>query len=333
MTDANSTCQFRMSLLHEPLVTVFGVLFSFIAVATVLGNILVLAVLRLGINGKKSNHILTSLAISDLLVGLILAPLTSWQLITRNLHNCEVEAVRVYFTAFLICTSLLTVALIALDRYILLTKLGHYRRCMTSKRTSILILFAWLIPGIAPLLRFVGKYTYLSILILICFGSFLLLILSYYYLTKAVREKEKTLNSHRRDSRICFHLDSRRSKKQRAREKAHIKLAKIVIIIVMCHFFCLISTNIWIAFDLLKVAYSFISPLTHQCLYLAALVTSQINSCLNPVIYFLKNPEFRRGFRFLIKQELAYSSTKEHYDVSSTSMTVFNITMKENSKC
>ena len=100
-----------------------------------------------------SIKILSSLAVSDLLVGMVLSPVTSWQVLNHtSLNNCNADYVRRYFTVLLVGSSVLTLVLVAFNRYISLTKLTNYNRYMSNRKLIVLITFAWLVPALTPIL-------------------------------------------------------------------------------------------------------------------------------------------------------------------------------------
>ena len=125
-------CSTRMSSLEPPLTTIFGVMFISISVFASVTNGFVLFVLwKPGRKVTTSTKILTSLAVSDFLVGMILSPLTSWQVLSKSLNDCRVEYTRRYLVLLLTGSSVLTLGLISYDRYILLLKLSNYSKYMT----------------------------------------------------------------------------------------------------------------------------------------------------------------------------------------------------------
>ena len=313
-------CKTRMAFLQPPLTYVFGIMFILISIMAFFGNAVVLAILRLPGFRSKSHKILASLAISDVLVGSVLSPITAWQVLnSSSLSNCSADAVRRYFTVLLVGSSVLTLAVISYDRYILLTRLTNYHIHMTRNKIIGLLIFAWAFPGSVPLLQFAGKYPYLSMVMLIFAGPLIVLVISYVLITTAVRAKENTLRSYASEKsgddepsvsytsttnvehEIKDKSPAAVKYHERSKERNHIRLAKTVAILIMCYFLCLTPLNIWITLDLINASHPFIDKTPHQILYICAMITSQMNSCFNPVIYFLKNSEFKKGFRKLLK--------------------------------
>ena len=137
-------CSTRMSSLEPPLTTIFGVMFISVSVFASVTNGFVLFVLRKPSRKvTTSTKILTSLAVSDLFVGMILSPLTSWQVLSTSLNDCRMEYTRHYLVLLLTGSSVLTLGLISFDRYILL-KLSNYSKYMTRRKLiAFLLLLGW----------------------------------------------------------------------------------------------------------------------------------------------------------------------------------------------
>lgn len=131
-----------MSLLEPPLTTAFGIRFVVISVIATTGNGFVLFIIwRPGHNLTSSTKILTSLAVSDLFVGIILSPLTCFQELNEvSLNNCKIDYIWRYLFFFFCNTSGLTLAVISYGRYILLTKLTNYNKFMTKRKLIVLLI-------------------------------------------------------------------------------------------------------------------------------------------------------------------------------------------------
>ena len=315
-------CTTRMSVLEPPLTTVFGAMFILTSIVAAAGNGFVLFVIwRPGYKIASSTKILTSLAVSDLLVGIVSSPLTCWQVLNYiSLKVCDIDIIRRYFLFFLCVTSGLTLALISCDRYIHLTKLTNYNKYMTKKKLVALLLLAWLVPALIPIfqLRIFGRYVYLLAL-LFCFFWYincsdiqLLLHISidsqkrkknYDILLGVVdsdknnkfREYYKTSNDKGPDIDCS---DKDRSRQRVLGERKYVVLGKSAAVLIICFLLCNSPFSIWTILVLLDARYNFLEIKAIQILY----VISTFNSCVNPLIYFLKNPEFRRRAKSLFQR-------------------------------
>ena len=145
-----------MSLLEPPLTTAFGIRFVVISVIATTGNGFVLFIIwRPGHNLTSSTKILTSLAVSDLFVGIILSPLTCFQELNEvSLNNCKIDYIWRYLFFFFFATpSGLTLAVISYDRYILLTKLTNCNKFMTKRKLIFLLMITWMILAMPPVFK------------------------------------------------------------------------------------------------------------------------------------------------------------------------------------
>ncbi|XP_066929058.1 rhodopsin-like [Clytia hemisphaerica] len=326
-------CKTRMADLTTPTTTIYGAFFIMGSVFTIIANSLVLIVLWMPSNRSRSNKILTSLAVSDLLVGLVVFPINAYQVLAvGGLINCPVDYTRVYFAVFLEGSSVLTLAVVAFDRFILMTKYNLYDKKSVKHLTVGLIVAAWLIPASAPAFRWVGRVPYLIFIFVIFFAPFFILFVSYFLIARALRAQELLLIKRRKESfiidssttpgdpgddskggntgtdipldditEIQTPADSKRKSRMRT-EKAHIKLAKAVIWLLVVYFCCVTPKNIWIIVYLADSFEHFWDAHSHQNYYIFAMLAVSYNSFFNPIVYFWKNPQIRKGLKRLLRQ-------------------------------
>ena len=324
-------CQTRMADLTPPTTTIYGVLFIIGSVFTVIANTMVLVILWMPRNRSRSNKILTSLAVSDLLVGLVVFPINAYQVMAPGgLTDCPVDYTRVYFAVFLEGSSVLTLAVVSFDRYLLMTKYNKYQTRVVKRLTVALIAAAWLIPAAAPALRWVGRVPYLVFIFVIFFAPLFILIACYFLIARALHTQELLLIKRHKES---FVVDSQEletmkdhsdvtkpkddyvtksrdqpttsattTKSPMRTEKAHIKLAKSVIWLLIVYFCCVTPKNIWIIIYLSDSFNHFWEQLPHQNYYLFAMLMVSFNSFFNPIVYFWKNPQIRKGLRKLLRK-------------------------------
>ena len=322
-------CTTRMSTLHPPLTTVFGASFMLISIMATVANSLVLIIIwKPGHhNVTSTTKLLTSLAVTDLLVGIIVSPLSSWQVLNYKLNFCEIDYARRYFSIFLGITSGLTLALISYDRYILLTKLTNYNKYMTKRKLVILLIFAWFVPALMPVfqIKIFGPYIYFLGIITCFFGILIVLVISYLCIVRVIWKKEKKLQTYETELPLVetsigtanckrskepstftkkkFINERDMSRKGERRERKYVALAKSVVILML--FFLLFSSpiTIWTILNIINVKHDFVDQNIIQICYIIASFTAQFNSCVNPFIYFLKNPEFRRCAKNFFKRQ------------------------------
>ena len=341
------TCKTRMTIIQPPITYIYSLFFIVGGIIAIIANAIVLRILCFPEYRSRSNRILTSLAISDFLVGLVVFPLTSFQILNHaSLNNCSVDFTRAYFSLLLQGSSCLSLAVISYDRYILMTKIQIYHRRYMKRTIIILIFLAWFVPAATPFLRFVDSLPYLGVTLTIFIIPYVVLCTSYFLITNAVRKQEALLKKHYADSMNIEvgkvneaaavtpsspdrtdqvpHTNEEIKVEQKAltknqmkKEKSHIKLAKQVIILLLAYFFCVTPLLLWLILEFANTLNPFLSPFTLQNIYLFAMVTISWNSCINPIIYYAKNPEIKRGFRKIFKIRSSKENTSMTYSKSS----------------
>ena len=189
------SCPILMSMLKPPLTTIFGLIFIVLSILAIVENDFILFFIwKPDRKIPFSIKILSSLAVSDLLAGMVLPPVTSWQVLNHiSLNNCNADCVQRYFTVLLVGSSALTLLLVAFNRYISLTTLTNYNRYMSNRKLIVLITFAWLVPALTPILQIktFEPYTYLSALLVLFFVPLTFLIIFYNFIIQVFRRKER----------------------------------------------------------------------------------------------------------------------------------------------
>ena len=307
----------RTKLLQLPNIMIFAVLLSVATVLATACNTLVLIIILRMKKKSISYHILLSLCIADVLIGFVLGPLTITQMLDAELlSNCLAHYIRGHILVLLVGSSLLTLVLVSYDRYLLLTKLSNYNQYITNQKAALLILFSWIFPGLIPIVKQFSMITYV-ILRIINFTLPLVALATFYFLiTKEVIKREREFLQHNKNRFVAgnsssltkitsgcscmsatstayhFHNISFRN------QRKHLSLAKSVTLLITCYFACIFPLNIWMVFELIKLDYSIKA---HQIFYLSAVFLMQMNSCINPVIYYLKQRDIRKGFWKIFK--------------------------------
>lgn len=277
---------------------------------------------------SRSNKLLIALALSDVLVGFIVFPLNTYQMVDHfALNDMTIDSIRIYIAVFLEGSSVLTLAIIALDRYTMMTKMSWYNKKSMKHLTVGLLVFAWLFPALAPAVRWLNREAYLVVLTFIFVAPFIILLASYIFITRALNRQEKKLRIQQKQS---FHFknigsdddenddkqqmtiqESNEDKKLKIKsQKSLIKITKAVTFLLLVYFICVTPKNIWMIVFLIDKDCELVDVKHHQYLYLAAMIAVSYNSCFNPLVYFAKNPEIQKGFRklFRLKKSQAFDS-------------------------
>lgn len=139
-------------------IILISVLVSFIMIVIILGNLMVcMAIIRDRNLQSIQNWFIFSLAVSDMLVGLLIMPFSlSNELMGYWIFGtvlCDLWLA----TDVLLCTaSILNLCIISLDRYWSITKAIQYAHQRTSKRAAVMIAIVWLLSAIICLPPLIG---------------------------------------------------------------------------------------------------------------------------------------------------------------------------------
>ena len=90
---------------------------------------------------------------------------------------------------------------------------------------------------------------------------------------------------------------------QSLKVKKQLVVAKAVAILIVCYCLCMMPISIWIIVNILNSKHDFINLKAHQTLYMVSTLTAQCNSIINPVIYMLKYPEFKKRLRIFFQRK------------------------------
>ena len=135
----------------EPILIVHCALNAPMMLVSIIGNILVLAaILRTPSLRSPSTVFLCSLAVSDLLVGLVVQPVH----IANALTNDSLHKIRNTVTASACGVSLLTMTAISVDRFLALHYHMRYPNLMNICRASFASLSLWLISFLLSFITF-----------------------------------------------------------------------------------------------------------------------------------------------------------------------------------
>lgn len=292
-------CTFVYADLTHPDTTIYVVLFIFIGLFAALGNALALVILLLSRIRSKTNSVLMSLALSDALVGCILCPYTVYQLIeSETRKNCEQEFVRIFLSISFIGTSAINVGYIAYDRYMLLTRLNIQS---SRQKTILFLIISWIFPPACVALDWVNIYLYNIVAALIIIVPLIALTTFYFLITKAITRKKKQLFKIQfKTTKSERTVEARNDVKiQKTLHNDRIKLAKQVIFLVVFYIICLLPSAVAVLLNMVYVVTKTAKPISSQNFFLFTLFAAASNSCINPIIYALKYPEFQRTLRKL----------------------------------
>ena len=316
--------------------TIVGLVFIFFIMLTcLLGNSLVcVAGIKFSYLQSYSENFILSLALSDILVAVTVLPFDAvywiafprWPLggIACNLWNS-------LFFLFLIA-SVLNLTSISIDRFLAVVYPLRYNAWMTPTLNKFMIASVWVYSFIIAVLIFFlleqpedGVYgfdlhpVFHGFLIIgnVIFPFCVMIGLYYkiYRIAKGHARRTLLVMSSTVDSSSSA---GKVSGRKFARE---LKLAKTLGIVVLCFVIC------WLPFEVINVMILVDEGVANCNVEIADTVTcwlAYMNCSLNPVLYALNSPEYRRAFKKLLSIKMQGSADVEPVGLNSQSNTVGN---------
>ena len=302
--------QHRFSLILPPSTYIYGAVFILFAIVAALANVTALYILMTSSSTNsgigKSNKILMSLAVSDALTGIVGFPTSTFQILSESKNSCDLDNIRSVISLILTGSSNLTLALIAFDRYLLMTKFTRYNNLMNDRVLLSLISICWLYPILTIALRYIpSTYPYLASLIFIFYGPILFIIVFYFLLVREIYRSAENIKKHgnRHIVRASSSIGGKTSTEARSAiqskrsEKRHLRTARAVSWLLACYCLCMAPFNLWLVFSILNASYSFMGLDNLQSWYIFAITVAGWNSCFNPFVYLSKQPNARKRLR------------------------------------
>ena len=281
---------FKWNLIDTSYAWSLIVIRSIIAVGVIILNALaIITMQKKKVLHKHSNIMLTSMAFTDLFIGIPCVPLsvTVDVLILRQQvsfgHICTLDIVSVCLIDFLGLCSLYHLTVIAWERYIAIRKWMDYKVIVTTGRVKMLIIAGWLLTSfiIVPILAmrlagvnhtvvegwFVGQGI---------FGLAFLVLLPYLYIMVYLGVRKRKRNE------ISIVSDLVKAKRESKVAKTTAMLTAVVI------FSFLPSGAIWFGGSSFPVLYTNLSFRTVETL-------AQLNSLINPILYCYRDHRFKKA--------------------------------------
>ncbi|XP_058955497.2 melanocyte-stimulating hormone receptor-like [Pocillopora verrucosa] len=270
----------------------FAAVNIFLAVTTFLGNSLILVALHKESSLHPPSKLLyRCLATTDLLVGLVAQPLHVTYLMSvvhEHWSLCHYAREAADITGVTLCgVSLLTMAVISVDRLLALLLGLRYKEIVTLKRIYIIIASFWVLCLVASLCTiFDQRITLLSILISIPL-SLLISLASY---TKIFR----TLRNHQ--AQVQQQPSQPNALNMARYRKAVYRALWVQSVLVICYTPYLIVIFV--------ITSSTTSSSNSAVAWQMAIILVFFNSTLNPFLYCWKISEVRRAMKQTIRQAL-----------------------------
>ena len=295
----------------------YGIFFITCGLSVTILNVISLAVLcRRSMRSQKSNYFLTSLVVSDVIMGVGMCPLLGISCLLSPADYCLILTVLIMGFCLLYGSSVSSLAAIAYDRYLLIDPPTYHPR-MTRRKTRTIIAVCWGIPLMVLWFVVVNRQTYL----LICSGFVVLvtvvMVVCYRLIIKRISrqvELSDSLDQPRTNSQENVENTGNNNISALAKHKRRVKIVKnrklahrlFILIVVFCG--CMLPTFL---VGVVTVALQ-ISKYCHlpwefkfferDSLYIKhfriwSAIGGTLNSFANPFIYTFTYPKFKAELR------------------------------------
>ncbi|XP_068186128.1 trace amine-associated receptor 13c-like [Antennarius striatus] len=310
----NSSCRKTTRPYFESMVIIS--VMSFISIVTVILNMLVIiSISHFRQLHTPTNLLLLSLAVSDCIMGLIM--LLQIDLIDGCWFSGDIICVVFYAMGSMITSaSIGTMVLISVDRYLAICDPLHYFTKVTVKRINICVCLCWMFSVLVHCLilkdnlKNPGRY-------ITCVGqcvitldsasgladsilSFIIpvtiIVVLYMRVFVVAVSQARAMRSHITSVTIKC---SKKGTAKKSEMKAAITLGVVVVVflICVCPFFCIMLSGQ----DSMLNATSSVFVLT----------LFSFNSCLNPLIYALFYPWFRKSIKLIVTLKILSADSRD----------------------
>ncbi|XP_017291732.1 trace amine-associated receptor 13c-like [Kryptolebias marmoratus] len=301
----NSSC--RKPTLFWTEAVLLNIVLSLISLITAVLNLLIIiSVFHFRQLHTPTNVLILSLAVSDFLVGLLLMPLeiykkfTCWGNIMCSFYG--------YLIAHIVSASVGNIILISVDRYVAICQPLHYHTRITMARVKCCVCLCWICAGFYRIFYLknelvepgrsnscIGECTFVIDviagtvdLILNFIFPVTVIVVLYMRIFMVAVSQARAMRSHITavTLKLSVNLDAKKSELKAART---LGILVIVYLLCFCPFYCysLVEVNV--------TSTSYASFLFFLFYF---------NSCLNPVIYAVFYPWFRKSIKLIVTRQI-----------------------------
>lgn len=311
---------FEISLVWVVIVTLLMVI---VLVLTVVGNLAVMIVFASSdvLRSTVNNHFLFSLALADLLVGILVMPCAIDAFRTQTWRCGVFMKSFTGFGNFCFCiSSIMHLMMLSVDKYFSIQKPLQYPSIMTQGRVYFICLVLWVYSGFWALLPLMGVSSYecfipyvgichsedwsmfglnFAFAISVVSGTYgvalVVMFIVYWKIAKIIRLQNKR-TAHEPKSLEIQGVSKRPKVKLLQRHKGLLTLITLIVTYLIC----------WSPFCILLFIEIGRGKKVDTIVSMFGMLTGFVNSCCNPIIYWAKYTSFRRAVIRMCKKGLPF---------------------------
>ena len=239
----------------------------------------------------RSNVLLMSLATTDFLVGAVVESIHIAQFLSEEYRkDCGVNSVRRILTSFFLAASINSLAVISYDRYIHLTKTVNYSQHMSQIKVTLLLTACWLMAVLLQVIRSINQ-TVNNVVAIVHINSIIIIMLVCYIVIIRTVKKQRIRTTQSNMARQQIQ-DTRSNVKAAKAITTIITVLMLTYLPIALFFVTLITTG-------LSSELQPISSSAREIGYAITITVAMTNSAFNPLIYFLRIPEYKASFKKL----------------------------------
>ncbi|XP_032366197.1 trace amine-associated receptor 13c-like [Etheostoma spectabile] len=286
-----------------------------LSLTTVTLNLLIISISHFRQLHTPTNILLLSLAVSDLLVGLMLMPVEVLKKTSCWFLGDFVCFLNNYLSIIIVISSIGDMVLISVDRYVAICDPRHYNTRITVNRVKLSVFLCWLYsssyssPFVKDDLTQPGRYNSCygeCLLVIDYFTGIMDLVLSfivpvtlivalYLRIFAVAVSQARSMRSH--ITAVTLQL-SVTPKAKKSELKAARTLGVLVVVFLMC--FCPYYCVSLVGESLVNASFASYVLFVFFC-----------NSCLNPVIYAFLYPWFRKAVKLIVTLQILQPGSRE----------------------
>uniref|UniRef100_A0A3B5PW81 Trace amine-associated receptor 13c-like n=1 Tax=Xiphophorus maculatus TaxID=8083 RepID=A0A3B5PW81_XIPMA len=304
----NSSCK-KLTIPHFEVVLMYIVLSSISVLTAFLNLLLIVSISHFRQLHTPTNLLLLSLAISDFSVGLLLFFQTA--LIDGCWFLGDIMCTVYQYLAYVITSSSIgTMVLISLDRYVAICYPLHYSTKITRGRVKVCIFLCWMCSWVFQSLILIenlkqpGKYnscigecafviSYIAGYADLAFSFIVpisIIVVLYLRVFVVAVSQSRAMRSHIAAVSLQHSVTAKRSQVKAAKT---LGLVVLVFLLCMCPYYCVALSE----------------ESNSMSAYL--LILYYVNSCLNPLIYALFYPWFRKSIKIIVTLKILKSGSSD----------------------